>query len=144
DLRRLAVAFGALALTHRALVPPETEPFEVVEDRLGAARHVPGGIGVVDAEEERPAVLVGEDAICHRAERPSQVERAGGARRKTHTDHARTLPRLSCRADYGRLEGPSLRLALRRCGSRRADRGGQRSRETEGRRYTARCAAQVR
>jgi len=37
-------------------------------------------------------VLVCEDAVCDRAERPAQVERAGRARGKTHTNHARTLP----------------------------------------------------
>jgi hypothetical protein len=48
--RRLDVPLGALALPHRALVPVDPEPAQVVEDRLLPAGHVPRRIRVVDPQ----------------------------------------------------------------------------------------------
>ena len=90
-VRRLAMPHEALALQQRALVPADAEPLEVGDDRLGAARDVPGRVGVVDPQQERAAALVGEVPVRDGAERAAEMQRPGRARREAHADHARTL-----------------------------------------------------
>src|SRR5262249_6234465 len=81
----------ALALRHRSLVPGDTEPLEVGGDRLGSAGDGPRRVGVVDAQQQRATVLFGEAPVRDGAERASEMQRAGRARREAHPDHARTL-----------------------------------------------------
>ena len=81
-LSGLGVERSSLALAHRALVPLDPEPGQVVEDRLLAACDRPGRVGVVDTKDERASALVGEAPVRDRRQRISDVERARGARRE--------------------------------------------------------------
>ena len=85
-LGRLGVDAAALALPHGPFVPGDAEPAEVVEDRLLAAGHVALRVGVVDAQDERAAVLVGEGAVGDGAERVAEMERPRRARREADAD----------------------------------------------------------
>src|SRR5581483_8838792 len=78
-LRRLAVAVAALRLPYRPLLPVEAEPPQVVEDRLLAAGHVAGRVGVVDPQQEP----VAEAAVRDGGEGVADVQRPGRARRET-------------------------------------------------------------
>ena len=87
---------GALALADGPLVPGDAEPFEIGQDRLLPALDRPGGIGVVDPQDEGAAALVGEAPVGDRGEGVSQVQRPGQAGREPDTDaHASigTCPR---------------------------------------------------
>ena len=81
------LAIGALARAHRSLVPLHAEPLEVADDRLLAAGHVPGRIGVVDPQQQP----VAERAVRDGAERVPDVERAGRAGREANAFHDATL-----------------------------------------------------
>ena len=89
QVRRLAVAHEALALAHRAFVPADPEPVEIADDRLPAARDVALGVCVVDPEQERPVVLVGESPVRDRAQRTAEMQRTRWAGRKAHARHKR-------------------------------------------------------
>jgi len=62
-VRGLAVAHEAAALVDGALVPRHADPLQVGGDRGCAAVDVPGRVGVVDPQEECPAVPVGEPPV---------------------------------------------------------------------------------
>jgi hypothetical protein len=51
-LGRLAVPFLPFALAHGPLVPADTEPLEVVQDRLFSTVDVPRRVGVVDPQQQ--------------------------------------------------------------------------------------------
>ena len=69
-------------LADRAVVERDFEPREVSENRLLTALHGPRRIGVVDAQDERPCVLVCEPPVRHGRQGVSQMQRAGRARRE--------------------------------------------------------------
>ncbi len=79
-LRRCTVSLATLRLAHRPLVPLHAQPLQVVENRLLAARHVPGRVGVVDPQQQP----VAEAAVGDRRQRVPDVQRAGRARREAN------------------------------------------------------------
>ena len=86
---RLEVPAGALALAHRAVVPVDPEPPQVVEDRLLPARQVARRIRVVDAQQQP----VAEPTVRDSAHRVADMQRSGRARSESHADHGATLVR---------------------------------------------------
>ena len=82
-LRCCQMTLRALALAHRPLVPLDPEPAQVLDDRLLSAREVPGGVGVVDAQQEP----VSEAPVRDGAQRVADVERPGRARSEPHPHH---------------------------------------------------------
>src|SRR5262249_35716871 len=82
---RLAMPVRAVALAYRTLVPLDAQPAEVADDLLLPAGKVARGIRVVDPQEHP----VAEVPVGDGAEGVADVERAGRARRKTHTLHPR-------------------------------------------------------
>ncbi len=112
SLRRVAICVLTLALTDWPLLPRDPEPLEVAHDRLLAVRDVPGGVGVVDAQEHP----VAECAVRDHRQRVADVERAGRARREANAWHDASItsaaaglrprgPRAHARAAR-RLRGP--------------------------------------
>ena len=90
-VRRLPVAHEPLALAERPLVPGHAEPFEVGDDRLRPSLDVPRGVRVVDPQQERASVLVGEAAVRDGAQRAPQVQRARRARGEANPRHGSGL-----------------------------------------------------
>ena len=82
QVRRLAMADEALALTRRPLVPADPQPLQVGEHALDACRNVSGRIGVVDPQQEG----VAEVAVGDGAQSVPDMERACRAGSKTGTD----------------------------------------------------------
>src|SRR5438093_653566 len=83
----------AVARRRRPLAPVEAEPLEGLEDRgdvlVGRARTV----GVLDPEDEGPAVVARVEPVEQRGARAPDVEVSRRARREAHTDgaaHVRT------------------------------------------------------
>ena len=62
----------------RAFVPVDPQPVQAVEDRLQRLFDVPLLIGVVDPQDELPAVLPGEKPIEQRGADAANVQIAGG------------------------------------------------------------------
>ncbi len=83
-VRGLEVAPCALALAHRAFVPVDPEPAQVVEDSALAAGDVALRIGVVDPQQQP----VAEAAVRNGAQRVADVQRAGGARSEADARHS--------------------------------------------------------
>ena len=71
------VPVEAAALEDRALVPIETEPAERVLDPLDPLRPRPGDVGVLDAEDEGPLFVAGEEPVEQRGAGAADVEGAG-------------------------------------------------------------------
>src|SRR5207344_2232780 len=93
-LDRLAVELPSLALPHRPLVEADAEPGEIVEDRLLSTLDCPGRIRVVDAQHERPVVLVREVPVRDSRQGVTEMERARRARREADSGrHATNLRR---------------------------------------------------
>jgi A/G-specific adenine glycosylase len=80
---RLAVTVLPLALPDRPFFPREAEPFEVANDLLLPAGHVPLRVGVVDPQEHP----VPEAAVGDRTEGVSHVQGARGAGCETDSLH---------------------------------------------------------
>ena len=69
-------------------VPVQAEPAEAVEDRLQRRLgHVPLLVGVVDAEDELPAVLAGEQPVEQGRADAADVQVAGRAGGEAGADH---------------------------------------------------------
>jgi hypothetical protein len=81
-----AVAVVALGLEHRLLVGGEAEPLHAVEDRLdrGVGRAL--AVGVLDAQQEAPAVLAREQVREQRGARAADVQETGRAGREAGDD----------------------------------------------------------
>ena len=87
-LNRFLVAFELLRLVvrpvraanFRAFVPVQAEPAEAVQDRLKGFLHVALLVGVVDAKDELPTVLLGEEVVEQGGADAADVEVARGAR----------------------------------------------------------------
>ena len=74
----------AIARSRRALIPVETEPAERVHDErdvlVGGART----IGVLDAQDERPAVMPRVEPVEQRGARAPDVQMPGRAGGESH------------------------------------------------------------
>src|SRR5581483_6741432 len=105
DARSLEVPRRSLALANGTLVPLEPEPLQVLDDALDAARDVARRVRVVDAEQQP----VAEAPVRDRAERASDVQRSGRARREADADHQSAAAASSKSATYAaeRLPGTS-------------------------------------
>jgi hypothetical protein len=78
DVHALGLAIGAVrAADLRALVPVEAEPPHDVDQELVGILSVAGGVGVLDAEHERPAVMARERPAEQRRARHADVRVAG-------------------------------------------------------------------
>jgi len=75
----LLVPVHALHLVERPLVRVQTEPVHAVEDRLHRLRRGAGDVGVLDAQDEAPAVAAGEGPGEQRGARAADVKVAGRA-----------------------------------------------------------------
>ena len=80
----LPMALGALRLKDRPLVPVELQPAQRVDDLA----HVLGGralaIGVLDAQQQLPAFVAGEQPVEQRRTGTADVQRSGGRWREAN------------------------------------------------------------
>ena len=83
-----------------ALVPVDPQPAEAVEDRRQRVGEVPLRVGVVDPQDELPAVVAREEPVEERRAHPADVQVAGGrggeadagsCRRRSGEGHGRAL-----------------------------------------------------
>src|SRR6202035_597584 len=77
-LERLLVASGPFALEDRPLIPIELEPAQGVEDLLDVLGGGALAVGVLDAQYERPAAVLGEQPVEQRCAGAPDVQRARG------------------------------------------------------------------
>ena len=82
----LAVARGARELADRLAVPVEPEPFEAVEDRVDRGLGRALAVGVLDAQEERPAEAPGVEPVEQRRARAADVQESGRGGREAGDD----------------------------------------------------------
>ena len=75
---RAARPAAAAAVVGRPFVPIDAQPLEAVENRLQGLGHVPLGVGVVDPQQELPAVLPGKEPVEQRRADAADVQIAGG------------------------------------------------------------------
>src|SRR6185436_20039062 len=85
-LRRLTVRCDTLRRPV-ILIPSEPEPLEAFKDRLQRGLGDPPGIGIVDAEDHGPGVVPRLEPVKDESTRTSDVQKASGRRRKTHSKH---------------------------------------------------------
>src|SRR5690606_18722303 len=73
------VRFGVVGLEVRTLVRPglDAEPCECVDDALGPLRAVARGVGVLDPQDERAAVLLREDPVLQGGAGSTNMEHSG-------------------------------------------------------------------
>ena len=81
---RLGVQTASLGLEDRALVPVQPEPRQGAIDPLGPLVAVALGVGVLDAQQERTALLTGEEPVEQGRAGASDVEIAGRRRREAN------------------------------------------------------------
>ena len=72
---------GAFTRDLRPLIPAQPEPVEAVEDVLLVGDRRASDVGVLEAEDERPARVPSVEVVEERRAGGPDVERAGGARR---------------------------------------------------------------
>ena len=90
----LAVEVQALGLGVRtevsadlgALIPIESEPAYGAQDDLGVLGSRAGGVGVVDAQDERAAVGTGKGPVVDCRAGTADMQLAGGRGREAHAD----------------------------------------------------------
>src|SRR5919112_218360 len=87
------VEFPTLALAVRALVEREPEPGEVFELRPLELGSAPLPVGVLDTEDQIPAVMSGEEIIEERGARTAEVEEPRRARGEANPDPAQRRSR---------------------------------------------------
>ncbi len=73
----VVVALAPLGLQVGTLVPADPEPVERIENACRPEGVASLPVGVLDAEHEGPAALVGEEPVVKRRTRPADVEEAG-------------------------------------------------------------------
>ncbi len=78
-----AVLGEPLALQHRSFVPREPEPSHRLLDADDPLVARPALIGVLDAQDERAAVVAREQVVEQRRARGPDVQRAGRRRRES-------------------------------------------------------------
>ena len=82
---RLALALeirAVVASRLRPLIPVEPEPSQPLRDRLHRRRRVARLIGILDAQNERSAVLASQQPVEQRRARATDVKKAGGRGRE--------------------------------------------------------------
>jgi hypothetical protein len=67
-----------------AFVPFETEPAQVIEELLFVFRPAALGVGILDAQNKRPAMMAGDKPIEKRRARITHVQESGGTGRESH------------------------------------------------------------
>ena len=80
------MTLGALKLADRLAVPIETEPFEPVDDRVNRSLRRTLAIGVLDAQQELAAEMLGVKPVEQSRARAADVQEAGRRRRETGDD----------------------------------------------------------
>jgi hypothetical protein len=80
---RLPVVAGPLRLAVRALVPVDAEPAQRSLDAIDQLVAGQGGIGVLDAQDERPPVVAGVEPVEQGRAGAADVEEAGRRGRET-------------------------------------------------------------
>src|SRR5262245_11004046 len=83
---RSAWPAAAAAVVGGPFVPVEAQPLEAVENRLEGLGHVPLGIGIVDPQQELPAVLPGKEPIKERRADAADMQIAGRTGSEAGTD----------------------------------------------------------
>src|SRR5205823_4410067 len=87
------VALEVRALVDDLLVPRQAEPLESLEDRARALFRAARLVGVLDTEEELPAVVLHVQPVEQRGARAAYVEVAGGTGGKSETIRHRGVRR---------------------------------------------------
>ncbi len=64
----------------------ESAPAQTIEDVFLRTRNVATLVGVLDADNEIPSVLLGKKVVVEDGPHPTQVKASGGTRRKTDAD----------------------------------------------------------
>src|SRR5262249_42121908 len=76
-----------IAADVRPLIPVQAQPAETIEDGLEGLGDVAFLIRIVDAQDELPAVVPGEQPIEEGGTHPADVQITGRARSETGTNH---------------------------------------------------------
>ena len=71
------MALGALELAHRLAVPVEAEPAQPVENGVDRLRRRALAVGVLDAQQELAADVLGVEPVEQRRARAADVQEAG-------------------------------------------------------------------
>ena len=82
------VALGTRELEQRVVVPVQPQPAHAVEDRLDRRLRRARAIGILDAEQEAPAVVARVQPVEQRRTCPADVQESGRRRRETGDDGA--------------------------------------------------------
>jgi hypothetical protein len=90
------VAVGALGLEDRALVVVELEPAQGVEDLLDVLGRGALPVGVLDAQDERPAGVAGGEPVVERRAGAADVQRAGRGGGEADADGSDTRVARAC------------------------------------------------
>ena len=108
------MALGALKLADRLAVPIEAEPFEPVENRVDRRLRRPLAIGVLDAQQELAARVLGVEPVEQRRARAADMQEAGRRRREAGYDlrHLRKARRQELSSQRAKRRG-SLSSRLR-------------------------------
>src|SRR5579883_3514850 len=77
-MRRFGMAAKARRLQDDVAVPLQLEPGESVDDGLDRLGCGTLAIGILDAQQELPAVMLGEEPVEERRARSSDMKKAGG------------------------------------------------------------------
>ena len=80
------MALGAAELADRLAVPVEAEPVEAVEDGVDRGLGRPLAVGVLDAQEERPAEAPGVEPVEQSRARAADVQKSGRGGREAGDD----------------------------------------------------------
>jgi hypothetical protein len=92
----LAVAVGALGLEDRPLVVVELQPAQGIEDLLDVLGCRALAIGVLDAQDERPARVARGQPVVEGRARAADVQRAGRRGGEADADNADTRVARRC------------------------------------------------
>jgi hypothetical protein len=91
-----AVLSDALALDDGLAVPVDAEPLQAFQDVGGVFGLAALLVGVLDPQQELPAVMPREEPVEDGGPRRADVKRAGGAGGETHTDRRSSFSHWSC------------------------------------------------
>ncbi len=77
------IGIRAPTLPDDVTIPIQTEFFQGKKDVIRSARHHPGSIEVLHAQQPDPSGLPGQAVTAHGCNQGTKMQRTGGARRKT-------------------------------------------------------------
>jgi hypothetical protein len=80
------VFIAELALKIRAFVPVYPQPFQTLHDTGNGCFTGALGIGVLDAQDQRSAMLFGKEPVKKRGAGAADMQIAGGTGRETNTN----------------------------------------------------------